>query len=91
MRSNSFCIPDGLHRLLPGICIGSGVLTLLYLSDTIAVISGFLLLGAGVLESVWRSSAKSGQGRNGNVAQLPRRRRTTAGTSRALSSRVRWE
>ena len=91
MRSNSFNLPDGLYRLLPGIYIGSGVLTLLYLSDTVAVISGFLLLGAGLLETVWRGRTKSSQGRYRNATQLPRRRRATARTSQVLSSRVRWE
>jgi hypothetical protein len=53
-----FYVPDGLYRLLPGIYVVAGVLTLVYLNQLFAFISGALLISAGLLVFNWRSKAR---------------------------------
>lgn len=59
MAQNGIFIPDPIYRFLPLVYIVTGCLTFVYVSTIMAIISGVLLISAGVLVFMWRSAAKS--------------------------------
>jgi hypothetical protein len=59
MTAEKFFIPEPLYRLLPLIYISVGILAPLYVSSIMSVLSGLLLISAGVLVIMWRAAAKA--------------------------------
>ncbi len=77
--SGTFYLPYPVYRVLPLVYIVFGVLTPIYVSHVMAVISGILLVSAGVLTFLWRSAARS-----------EARRRARARRSKGRQSSVNW-
>ena len=72
MAHDGFYIPDPIYRVLPLIYILTGVLTFYFVTTIMAILSGLLLISAGVLVYLWRSAAKSERRRRAQRARSNR-------------------
>ena len=52
-------IPQPLYKLLPLLYVIPGVIVMMQIESTLAALSGILLVSAGVLVFMWRSSARN--------------------------------
>lgn len=71
-------MPYSIHRMQPVIYVGSGVLTIVFLPNIFGILSGLLLICAGVLVVVWRNEKTTKRRKRQPAPQGTNRTKRTA-------------
>ncbi|GJL81207.1 MAG: hypothetical protein DHS20C01_08410 [marine bacterium B5-7] len=92
MANNGFYIPEPIYKVLPVLYIGSGIATALYIPSVVSVLSGLLLISAGIMVIMWRSAARSERRRKQHGRKGSRNHsKSVSGYASGDSGDMRWK